>query len=453
MSKSPSERARKTRRTLSSPPHPFLLFGGEREERRRKKSHKKKEKREEREKRETEERESGGALRREREREREREKERRERRERERKEMKGVGCKGMRASATGRVVSRASSMVSSTRERRSRVYQSLSSTKGRKLVTSVRRLRAQENEDVSWAAADSEEVDMKNIEVVNAGEEEEDYESGPDLEEVIYSLDKSASVASLLSVIEQKFADQLDPAFLDDGIDGEDYEKHAENMRNEVKALRMEERLIEVRRVTKVVKGGNILSFRAIVAVGNKKGKIAVGVGKGKEVMPATTKAVAEALRDIVEFPIAKNDSIPHTTVGSATSASVILKPAGEGTGVIAGGATRTVLELAGVENVLSKQLGSDSLLNNARATVNALAKLRSPAQVAKLRGKTVRQLFGLDDVTKKVDTVEVSADRLQELINSCDTKTQTEINEGLSFLKTKGLETEGAEAKVVEKA
>merc|ERR1711977_351501 len=391
---------------------------------------------------ETEERESGGALRRERERERERE--RGERRERERKEMKGVGCKGMRASATGRVVSRASSMVSSTRERRSRVYQSLSSTKGRTLVTSVRRLRAQENEDVSWAAADSEEIDMKNIEVVNAGEEEEDYESGPDLEEVIYSLDKSASVASLLSVIEQKFADQLDPAFLDDGIDGEDYEKHAENMRNEVKALRMEERLIEVRRVTKVVKGGNILSFRAIVAVGNKKGKIAVGVGKGKEVMPATTKAVAEALRDIVEFPIAKNDSIPHTTVGSATSASVILKPAGEGTGVIAGGATRTVLELAGVENVLSKQLGSDSLLNNARATVNALAKLR---------GKTVRQLFGLDDVTKKVDTVEVSADRLQELINSCDTKTQTEINEGLSFLKTKGLETEGAEAKVVEKA
>merc|ERR1711977_649963 len=177
---------------------------------------------------------------------RERERER-EKRERERKEMKGVGCKGMRASATGRVVSRASSMVSST--------------KGRKLVTSARRLRAQENEDVSWAAADSEEVDMKNIEVVNAGEEEEDYESGPDLEEVIYSLDKSASVASLLSVIEQKFADQLDPAFLDDGIDGEDYEKHAENMRNEVKALRMEERLIEVRRVTKVVKGGNILSF------------------------------------------------------------------------------------------------------------------------------------------------------------------------------------------------
>merc|ERR1712224_165147 len=175
--------------------------------------------------------------------------------------------------------------------------------------------------------------------------------------------------------------------------------------------------------------------------------------GKGKEVMPATTKAVAEALRNIITFPQAKNGTIPHTSVGSATSASVIIKPAGEGTGVIAGGATRTVLELAGVENVLSKQLGSDSLLNNARATVNALAKLRSPAQVAKLRGKTVRQLFGLDDVTKKVDTVEVSADRLQELINSCDTKTQTEINEGLSFLKTKGLETEGAEAKVVEKA
>merc|ERR1712078_950641 len=173
---------------------------------------------------------------------------------------------------------------------------------------------------------------------------------------------------------------------------------------------------------------------------GNKKGKIAVGVGKGKEVMPATTKAVAEALRDIVEFPVAKNDSIPHTTVGSATSASVILKPAGEGTGVIAGGATRTVLELAGVENVLSKQLGSDSLLNNARATVN---------QVAQLRGKTVRQLFGLDDVTKKVDTVECSADRLQGLIDSCDTKTKAQIAEGMDFLKVKDFEPEAAEAQV----
>merc|ERR1719263_1320745 len=289
-----------------------------------------------------------------------------------------------------------------------------------------------------------------------SGEDEYGADDGSlneSLEEVIYSLDKSASVASLMSVIEQKVSDHLDPAFADDGVDGEDYEKHAENMRNTVKSLGMEERLIEVRRVTKVVKGGNILSFRAIVAVGNKKGKIAVGVGKGKEVMPATTKAVAEALRDVVDFPVAKNGTIPHTSVGSATSASVILKPAGEGTGVIAGGATRTVLELAGVENVLSKQLGSDSLLNNARATVNALAKLRSPAQVAQLRGKSVRQLFGLDDVTKKVDTVSVSADRLTELIEGCDTKTKQEIGEALAFLKTKGLEAEAAEAKVVEKA
>ena len=304
-----------------------------------------------------------------------------------------------------------------------------------------------------WAAAADSEEGAENIEVVEAVDAEDEYASGgPDLEEVIYSLDKSASVASLMSVIEQKFADQLDNDFLGDEIDGEDYEKHSEVMRNKVKSLGMEERLIEVRRVTKVVKGGNILSFRAIVAVGNKKGKIAVGVGKGKEVMPATTKAVAEALRDVVDFPVAKNGTIPHTSVGSATSASVILKPAGEGTGVIAGGATRTVLELAGVENVLSKQLGSDSLLNNARATVNALAKLRSPAQVAQLRGKTVRQLFGLDDVTKKVDTVDVSEERLQELISACDTKTQTQITEGLEFLKEKGIDAKGAEAKIVEK-
>ena len=255
-----------------------------------------------------------------------------------------------------------------------------------------------------------------------------DTDSGPDFEEIIYSLDKSASVASLLSIVEQKFADHLDPAFLDSGVDGEDYEKHAEAMRNKVKSMGMEERLIEVRRVTKVVKGGNILSFRAIVAVGNKKGKVAVGVGKGKEVMPATTKAVAEALRNIITFPQAKNGTIPHTSVGSATSASVIIKPAGEGTGVIAGGATRTVLELAGVENVLSKQLGSDSHLNNARATIDALAKLRSPKEVANLRGKTVRQLFGLDPPSKTVVKDSVSAERLQELVASCDTKTIEQI-------------------------
>jgi len=312
------------------------------------------------------------------------------------------------------------------------------------------RLRAQED-DVAWAADDGEQVDMENIEVATM-EEEDDTDSGLDFEEVIYSLDKSASVASLLSIVEQKFADHLDPAFLDSGVDGEDYEKHAEAMRNKVKSLGMEERLIEVRRVTKVVKGGNILSFRAIVAVGNKKGKVAVGVGKGKEVMPATTKAVAEALRNVITFPQAKNGTIPHTSVGSATSASVIIKPAGEGTGVIAGGATRTVLELAGVENVLSKQLGSDSHLNNARATIDALAKLRSPKEVANLRGKTVRQLFGLDPPSKTVVTDSVSAERLAELVASCDTKTIEQIQEGLDFLKVKGLEPQGAEARVTEK-
>jgi len=111
--------------------------------------------------------------------------------------------------------------------------------------------------------------------------------------------------------------------------------------------------------------------------------------------MPATTKAVAEALRDIVDFPLAKNGTIPHTTVGTATSASVILKPAGEGTGVIAGGATRTVLELAGVENVLSKQLGSDSLLNNTRATVNA-EQTEEPNASCPTQGKDCQSAFRL---------------------------------------------------------
>ena len=304
--------------------------------------------------------------------------------------------------------------------------------------------------------AESEDApeEPKNIEVVTSEEDDFgfDEEDGADggLESVVYKLDKSASVASLMDALSQQIG-SFDPSMAPTKQVDDDPEKQADALRKELQREGLEERLIEIRRVTKVVKGGNILSFRAVVAVGDKKGRIGVGVAKGKEVMVATSKAVSDARNNIVRFPLTKSGTIPHTAIGRATSAQVIIKPAGEGTGVTAGGATRSVLELAGVANVLSKQLGSDSLLNNARATVNALNSLRSPAEVAKLRGKTVRQMFGLDPGTKTMETVAVDDARFAELVDACDMKTKSEIAEALAFLERKGLKPEAAEAKLVQ--
>jgi small subunit ribosomal protein S5 len=139
-------------------------------------------------------------------------------------------------------------------------------------------------------------------------------------------------------------------------------------------------------RVTKVVKGGKKLSFRAVVVVGNSKGNVGVGVGKSGEVISAIQKAVTEARKNTINVPIFKT-TIPHQIEASAGAGRVILKPASQGTGIIAGGAVRAVLELAGVENILSKSLGSKSPLNAARATMNALESLRTFNSVAQSRG------------------------------------------------------------------
>ncbi len=155
-----------------------------------------------------------------------------------------------------------------------------------------------------------------------------------------------------------------------------------------------QERVVQIRRVTKVVKGGKKLSFRAIVIVGNERGQVGVGVGKASDVINAVKKGVADGKKHLVQVPLTKASSIPHPATGEGGGAKVMMRPASSGTGVIAGGAVRTVLELAGVKNILAKQLGSDNPLNNARAAIEALASLRTFREVARTREIPIEQLF-----------------------------------------------------------
>ncbi len=153
------------------------------------------------------------------------------------------------------------------------------------------------------------------------------------------------------------------------------------------------ERVVQISRVTKVVKGGKKLSFRAIVIVGNQKGQVGVGCAKAAEVIIAIQKAIADGRKNLITVPIFKT-TIPHPITGKSGAGAVMLRPASEGTGIIAGGAVRSVLELAGIENILSKSLGSKSPLNAANATLDALKKLTPFNDVAKRRGLTMAELL-----------------------------------------------------------
>ena len=153
--------------------------------------------------------------------------------------------------------------------------------------------------------------------------------------------------------------------------------------RNEPKFV---ERLIKISRVSKVTKGGKKLSFRAIVVIGDENGKVGVGVAKADDVVNAFKKAKTDARKHLIKIPITKSLSIPHRITGIFGASKIIMRPSIEGSGVIAGGSVRTVLEVAGIKNVIAKQLGSDNLLNNARATVCGLNNLTTKSQVAKKR-------------------------------------------------------------------
>lgn len=151
-----------------------------------------------------------------------------------------------------------------------------------------------------------------------------------------------------------------------------------------------QERVVQIRRVTKVVKGGKKLSFRAILVIGNEKGEVGVGVGKASDVIGAVKKAASDGKRNLVTVPLTKDSSIPHIIQGRSGAAKVIMRPSAPGSGVIAGGSVRTILELAGVKNILAKQLGSSNPLNNARAATDALNSLKTFSEVSENRNLNV---------------------------------------------------------------
>jgi small subunit ribosomal protein S5 len=154
------------------------------------------------------------------------------------------------------------------------------------------------------------------------------------------------------------------------------------------------ERVAQISRVTKVCKGGKKLSFKAIMIVGNELGQVGVGVGKADDVLNAITKGINDAKKNLITVPITKTNTIPHLTIGLNGACKIMIKPASPGTGVIAGGSIRTVLELAGIKNILAKQLGSNNILNNARATILALENLKTIKIVANERNLPIEHFY-----------------------------------------------------------
>jgi small subunit ribosomal protein S5 len=166
----------------------------------------------------------------------------------------------------------------------------------------------------------------------------------------------------------------------------------------DVASLELKDQVVSINRVTKVVKGGKNLSFTALVVVGDGSGHVGYGMGKAREVASAIKKGVEAAKKNVVRVPLTeKGATIPHAVTGRYGSGMVMLKPASEGTGVIAGGAVRAVITAAGVQNILTKSLGSTTAHNVVKATVDALLRLKAPDRVARLRGRAVEEILGTE--------------------------------------------------------
>ena len=158
--------------------------------------------------------------------------------------------------------------------------------------------------------------------------------------------------------------------------------------------LELNDKVVTIKRVSKTVKGGRNMRFTALVVVGDGNGHVGAGMGKAAEIPEAIRKGKEAAARNLVEIPIDENKSIPHDYIGKFGSASVMLKRAPEGTGVIAGGPARAVMELAGIENIRTKSLGSNNKQNVVLATIEGLKALKTPEEVAKFRGKSVDEVL-----------------------------------------------------------
>ena len=163
----------------------------------------------------------------------------------------------------------------------------------------------------------------------------------------------------------------------------------------DVKDIELTEKVVSIKRVTKVVKGGRNMRFTALVVVGDGNGHVGAGVGKATEIPEAIRKGKEDAIKKLISVRLDSNNSITHDIIGKHTGANVLLRRAPEGTGVIAGGPARSVCELAGIKNIRTKSLGSNNKQNVVLATIEALNQLRSPEEVAKLRGKSVAEILG----------------------------------------------------------
>lgn len=157
--------------------------------------------------------------------------------------------------------------------------------------------------------------------------------------------------------------------------------------------IELKDQVISIRRTTKVVKGGKNLSFSALVAVGNENGSVGIGMGKAREVPPAIAKAVQDAKKNMIEVPT-KDTTIPHFVKGVHGGGTVVLRPASEGTGVIAGGAVRVIMELAGIKDILTKSLRSNNPISVANATMNALRNLKNPKKISAIRHKEEESIW-----------------------------------------------------------
>jgi small subunit ribosomal protein S5 len=171
--------------------------------------------------------------------------------------------------------------------------------------------------------------------------------------------------------------------------------------------VKYEEKIVQIKRVTKVVKGGKKMTFRAIVIIGDNKRKVGVGIGRAEDVNLAIDKAVLNGKKNLINVPLTLKYSVPHVVTASYGACSIMLRPASQGTGVIAGGSVRTVLELAGIKNILAKQFGSNNILNNAKATILALTTLNEKVELGKYQ--SVRKQLFYDKIMRKYKNVRIS--------------------------------------------